>query len=63
MECNDRTRIVPLVCKENWEEFLRCSPDAGFVVRLEVKKLAMVKRDPLGMFTVENAINDCCTTL
>ena len=42
--------MVPLVCRENWEEFLQCSHDDGSVARLEVKKLAMIKSDPVGMY-------------
>ena len=49
VEFNDGRRIVPLVCKENWDEFLRHSCGDGLVVRLEVKKLAMIKSDPLSM--------------
>lgn len=33
---------VALVCKENWEEFVRYLPDGNFPVPLEVKKLNMI---------------------
>ena len=50
VECSEGMRMVPLVCRENWEEFLQCLHDDGSVARLEVKKLAMIKSDPVGMF-------------
>lgn len=42
VEGNDGRRvIVPLVCKENWEELMRYSTgNNGLTVRLEVKKLS-----------------------
>jgi len=54
VEGSDDTRVmVPLVCKENWEEFINCLPDDdGFVVRLEVKKLTAIKSNPWGVFVI-----------
>ena len=42
--------MVPLVCKENWEELIKCSQDdATLVIRLEVKKLTPIKSNPWGV--------------
>ena len=54
VEHSDQTRvIVPIVCSQNWEELIRCSPDDGVAVRLEVKKAAMIKSNPLGMLIID----------
>lgn len=59
VECSNEVRVVPLMCKENWEEFLQCSSDDGFVARLEVKKLAMIQSDPVGTYVTTAS----CVTL
>jgi len=42
---------VPLVCKENWEEFMKTAPAVGFHVNVVVKRLQMYT-SPWGMCCV-----------
>ena len=50
MDRSDHTRVVvPIVCSQNWDEFIRSSPDHGTAVQLRVKKAAIIKSNPLGM--------------
>ena len=45
---NEMTVEVPLVCKENWEEFMKTAPAVGFSVTVVVKRLKLPSR-PWGM--------------
>jgi len=46
---SETTVEVPLVCKENWEEFMKTAPAVGFSVNVVVKRM-MLYVSPFGMY-------------
>ena len=51
VEGDETTVEVPLVCKENWEEFMKTAPAVGFSVNVVVKRM-MLYVSPLGMYNI-----------